>query len=107
TTRLLHLLIREGNRYFVRQTYPRGLNPLDTTQKAAFLFTHYKNLADAQQHWNALLQDPNRFLYDSGDPEHFARLEIAARQPLGFPVYTPLLEKPWQASDRMKELIRK
>mgnify|MGYP003574963444 CR=1 FL=1 len=105
--KLLHALINGGNRYFVRQTYKRGLNPFDPTQKAAFLFTHYADLPTARMHYNFLHHDPNRFLYDSRKPEHYAKLEIAARQVVGYPVYTPLLERNWEPSEKMSESIRR
>lgn len=105
--KLLHALTDAGNRYFVRQTYKRGLNPFDPVQKTAFLFTHYRNLHEAQAHFNSIKQDKNRFLYDSMNPMHDAKLEIAAKQIPEFPVYTPLLEKPWEPSAKMSEMIRR
>ena len=104
--RLLQALVRSGNRYFVRQTYKRGLNALDATHRAAFLLTHYADAGKAKMHYDALVHDANRFLYDSNDPEQYKKLEIAARQPLGFPVYSPLLEKEWKPSEQMREKIR-
>jgi hypothetical protein len=105
--KLLHALTAAGNRYFVRQTYRRGLHPFDAQHKAAFLFTHYRDLASAKMHYNFLHDDPNRFLYDSANPAHAARLETAAKQLPAFPVYTPLLEKPWEPSEKMSESIRR
>jgi hypothetical protein len=105
--KLLHALTDAGNRYFVRQTYARGLHPFDPLHKAAFLFTHYRDLSSAQKHFNFLHQDPNRFLYDSINAAHAAKLEIAAKQVPEFPVYTPLLEKPWEPSEKMSEKIRR
>jgi hypothetical protein len=107
SVKLLHAVMQAGNRYFVRQTYPRGLHPFDSTHKAAFLFTHYRDWKEAQRHYNSLHNDANRFLYDSQNSDHAAKLEIAAKQVPGFPVYTPLLEKPWEPSEKMSELIRK
>ena len=103
----MHALIHAGNRYFVRQTYQRGLHPFEENQKAAFLFTHYSDLPSAQMHYNLLLRDANRFLYDSRNPAHAAKLEIAAKQVPAYPVYTPLLEKPWEPSEKMSVLIRR
>lgn len=105
--KLLHALMDAGNRYYVRQTYRRGLNPFDPVQKAAFLFTHYRDLASAQMHYNFIAFDKNRFLYDSDKPAHYAKLEIAAKQVPEYPVYTPLLEKPWEPSEKMSEMIRR
>lgn len=107
TVKLLHALTNAGNRYFVRQTYQRGLHPFDTAHKAAFLFTHYRDAAEARRHYNFLHHDPHRFLYDSRNDVHAAKLDIAAKQVPGFPVYTPLLGKPWEPSEKMSELIRK
>ena len=107
SVKLLHALIHGGHRYFIRQTYRRGLNPLDPIHKAAFLFTHYIDLPSARRHYNFLQHDPNRFLYDCKNTDHAVKLEIAAKQVPGYPVYTPLLEKPWQPSEKMAELIRK
>ncbi len=105
--KLLHALIHAGNRYFVRQSYRRGLNPFDPAHKAAFLFTHYDNLAAAHMHYKNLQHDAQRFLYDSNNPDHNAKLEKAAKQVPGYQVYTPLLEKPWEPSEKMTELIRR
>lgn len=107
SVKLLYALINDDNRYFVRQTYRRGLNPSDPIHRAAFLFTHYNDLASARWHYNFLQHDPNRYLYDCKNTDHAARLETAAKQVPGYPVYTPLLEKPWQPSEKMAELIRK
>jgi hypothetical protein len=105
--RLLQALLKSGNRYFVRQTYKRGLDQFDETQRGAFLFTHYTDAGRAQMHYDALALDPNRFLYDSTDAEHYNKLEIAAHQPLGFRIYSPLLEKEWKPTEAMNEKIRK
>jgi hypothetical protein len=107
TTRLLHSLIASGNIYFVRQTYRRGLDNFDKHTKAAFLFTHYSSLNKAQMHVEALQQDGNRFLYNNTIREHHEKLEIAAKQPLGFKVYSSLLEEPWKPSEKMAEMIRR
>jgi len=107
TTRLLRSLLSDGYRYFVRQTWPRGLNPLDKMQKAAFLFTHYTSFNEASDHYHHLAGDPNRYLYDSADAGHLSRLEAAARQHPAYPVYTPLLSKKWQPSTRMAERLRR
>ena len=106
-TKLLHSIIASGNSYFVRQTYARGLDPFDKHTKAAFLFTHYNNPDRAKAHFGALQQDGNRFLYDDAVPEHHQKLEIAAKQPPGYKVYSSLLEQPWRPSPDMAEKIRR
>lgn len=107
TKKLLLALIKAGNLYFVRQTYKRGLDITDTTQKAAFLLTHYTNAGRAQMHYDALANDANRFLYDATHPAHLQKLETAASQPIGFKVYSPLMEKEWQPSKLLSDKIRR
>jgi hypothetical protein len=107
SARLLQSLIASGNIYFVRQTYKRGWDALDRDMKGAFLFTHYNNANRAQVHFEALQHDGNRFLYNDSIPEHHEKLEIAAKQPLGYRVYTSLLEEPWKPSAEMAEKIRR
>lgn len=107
SVKLFRALVHAGQRYFVRQSYPRGFNPLDPALKRAFLFSHYEKLSDAQMHFDLIDHDRHRFLYDCHNPEHFERLERAALQVPGWPVYSPLLQKPWQPSEKMAELIRR
>ncbi|PWT70721.1 MAG: hypothetical protein C5B59_20170 [Bacteroidetes bacterium] len=84
--KLLKDKIAEGKRYFVRQTYERGMQP---RIRAAFLFRGYeeneKNIADL--HFQKLQADPNAFLYDAQIGEHMERLIVAARQPFGFKIF--------------------
>jgi hypothetical protein len=86
TSQILKDKLLEGKRYFVRQTFKRGM---ETGLRAAFLFRAYeeneKHIAD--QHMEMLDKDPNSFFYDVKNPEHLARLHIAARQPAGFKIY--------------------
>ena len=107
SAKLLQALIQSGNTWFVRQTWKRGMDPQDTTQKGAFLFTHYNNAGRAHIHYDALAHDPNRFLYDSTLPDHYKKLETAAAQPLGFRVYSPLLEKEWKPSGLLSDKLRR
>jgi len=105
--KLLNALIVAGNRYFVRQTYPRGLQPFNENQKAAFLLTHYRERDAAEKHYTFLQHDRYRFLYDSDHPAHLVKLEMAARQFPEYPVYTPLLQKAWEPSEKMVAHIRR
>ncbi len=85
TTEVLDELIKTGHRYFVRQTYKRGLN---AELKASFLISHYEEQAKADIHFKALVNDPNSFLYDAEDPSHLLKLQVAASQPEGYRIYT-------------------
>jgi len=83
---LLKDKIGEGKKYFVRQTYPRGMQP---RLKASFLLRAYeegeKNLAE--EHLSYLKNDPNAFLYDASLADHLEKLTVAAKQPFGFKIY--------------------
>ncbi len=76
----------KGKRFFVRQTFLRGMQP---ALKAAFLFRGYmeEEKSMAEEHFKDLLRDPNRFLYDTKNEEHLEKLKMAARQPSGFKIY--------------------
>jgi hypothetical protein len=122
TSQLLAVHLQSGNRYFVRQTYERGLtntqhitstNPSNnpptntTTPKAAFLISEYADLSRAKIHMAALEQDAQAYLYDAEDPEHLRRLNIAAGQPVGYAIYAPLLAmRQWKPSDLLKAKIK-
>lgn len=84
--KLLKDKIAEGKRFFVRQTYKRGMQP---HLRAAFLLRAYdeneKNIAHS--HIERLQSDPNSFLYDAQNKEHMERLIIAAKQPFGLKIY--------------------
>ena len=106
TTRLLESLIKAGNLFFVRQTYKRGKNERDPLNKAAFLFTHYADYSRAKTHYDTLENDPNRFLYNITEEEHYRKLFIAAGQPEGFKVYSPIVQQAWKPTAPVAAKIR-
>src|SRR4051812_15028950 len=104
--RLLDALIKAGHKYFVRQTYKRGINDFDTEQKGAFLISHYNDLNKATVHYEALKNDANRFLYDISNTEHFKKLKTAAEQPAGYKIYAPLLQQEWKPTEQIAKNIK-
>ena len=106
TTKLLESLIKAGNHFFVRQTYKRGKNELDPLNKAAFLFTHYTDYSRAKTHYDTLDNDANRFLYNINEEEHYQKLFIAAGQPEGFKIYSPLVKQVWKPTPPIATKIR-
>jgi len=106
SARLLESLIKAGNTFFVRQTYKRGKNLLDPLNKAAFLITHYTDYSQAKTHYDNLYNDPNRFLYNITEPEHYEKLTLAATQPEGYKIYSPLIQQPWKPTPEMAAKIR-
>jgi hypothetical protein len=119
---LLSVHLQSGNRYFVRQTYERGLTNTQpptntkpsntpptntTTPKAAFLISEYTELSRAKIHLAALETDSQAYLYDAEDEEHLRRLNIAASQPAGYAIYAPLLAmRQWKPTDALKAKIK-
>jgi hypothetical protein len=83
---LLKDKIAEGKRYFVRQTYPRGLM---AETRASFLIRAYDEheKQQAEKHIEFLSNDSFRYLYDAREPIHLEKLKMAAGQPLGFKIY--------------------
>ncbi len=111
---LLSVHLQSGNRYFVRQTYERGLHTASSQQqantappKAAFLISEYTELSRAKIHMAELEADSQAYLYDAEDPEHLRRLNIAASQPAGYAIYAPLLAmRKWKPTDALKAKIK-
>jgi hypothetical protein len=104
--RLLDGLLKAGHTHFVRQTYKRGIDHFDPLPKGSFLVTPYNETAKANMHYEALVNDANRFIYNTGIKEHLEKLHIAANQPAGYKIYAPLLPGPWKPSDIMAGKIR-
>lgn len=107
TPALLEALLNAGHTCFVRQSYQRGMDHFDNTIRHAFLISHYNDPAKARMHYEALPNDGNRFLYESNNAEHLEKLKKAAKNPLGYKIYTPMLSKPWAPPEIMKTKVRK
>jgi hypothetical protein len=86
TRGLLDDQIARGKRWFVRQAFPRGMEP---RLIAAFLLRAYdpEERTTADQHMAAIAGDGNAFLYDTALPAHLQKLQIAASQPFGYKVF--------------------
>jgi hypothetical protein len=108
TEEALKGFIEDGHRYFVRQTFNRARNAFDENIRGYYLFCHYKEYAPAKEHFDALKNDPNRFLYDWEDEEHRKKLQIAAGQPPGYKIFTNTFIPDWEnrITKAMKQKIR-
>jgi hypothetical protein len=86
TPGLLDDQLAKGKRWFIRQTFPRGM---ETRLIAAFLIRGYdeEEKGTAVQHLDTLKKDGNAFLYDANDKTHWQKLHIAASQPFGYKVF--------------------
>ena len=101
--------LMKSNRYFVRQSYPRGRDHFDENIKAVFLLTYYYEddieTTRAEMHAGLLKNDPYCFLYDARIPEHRTRLLKAASQPPGYKIYINLLPAKWKAPTFLRDKI--
>lgn len=107
TPLLLNGMLKAGHRYFVRQTYKRGMDHFDEIKNTAFLISPYPDESRAMMHYDALKNDGNRFLYSVLNTDHLEKLNIAVTQPAGYKIYAPLLPGPWKPSDIMAGKIRR
>lgn len=103
---LLRHEVAKGKRYFVRQTFVRGMN---ARLKAAFLLRAYPEAEKehADQHVGAIPRDVHAFLYDAAIPEHLEKLLIAASQPFGYKIfYAAKKGMDWTPPPVYKEKVR-
>ncbi|GGA90415.1 hypothetical protein [Puia dinghuensis] len=106
TRGLLEDQLSKGKRWFVRQTFPRGM---EARLIAAFLIRGYddEEKPAADNHLTALAADGNAFLYDADDPAHLEKLKIAAGQPFGYKIfYAARKGVEWKPPPRYQEKMR-
>lgn len=96
TAALLQAFAEKGKRWFVRQSFPRGMDPLNKAAKKSFLISPYDNYTTAQDHLGAIAYDPHRFFYDWEDEDHRKRLQMAAAGLPEWPVFAPVLRPGWE-----------
>ena len=106
TTGLLEDELKKGKRWFIRQTYARGMT---ASLRAAFMIRSYgaEDEAQAREHLKAIEKDKNSFLYDASQQAHLDKLAIAARQPAGFRVfYAARKGVEWKPPDAYQQKVR-
>ena len=59
--------------------------------KNSLLISHYHDPAEAQRHYNAIINDKHRFLYDVRIPEQLEKLLAAAAPPEGYKVFSRIM----------------
>jgi len=103
----LDKMISEGEVYFVRQDYQRGINPFDKEQKASLLFTPYKSIEEAELHYRSL-GDKHRKIYDATNQQGYTNLKKAASQPAGYSSYINIIQLDYDLhiSPQLKKRIR-
>lgn len=99
TPPILEAMLRQ-NMYFVRQTYPRGLNENDKPGTISLLYSHYIHYPVEKErslkHLRVIKEDPYRCRYDTTLPGHIEKLKKAGLQPKGYKIYTNLLPRKWE-----------
>ncbi|HEY8967435.1 MAG TPA: hypothetical protein VIM64_00045 [Puia sp.] len=106
TRGLLEDQVKKGKRWFVRQTFTRGMGARLT---AAFLIRGYKEeeKATAEEHMATLQRDRNAFLYDAKIPMHLEKLGKAAGQPTGYKIfYAAKVGTDWKPPEPYEGRIR-
>lgn len=106
TRGLLDDQIAKGKRWFVRQTFPRGM---EARLIAAFLIRGYdeEEKTSADQHLAAINKDGNAFLYDAKDETHLQKLQTAASQPFGYKLfYAARKGVEWKPPPHYQEKMR-
>ena len=95
-----------GKRWFVRQSYLRGM---EAGLKATLTLMSYpsEDKETAEAHLAAIGKDKMAFLYDATLPEHLERLKTAAKQPEGYKTFYIGTKKiKWDPPPLYKEKIR-
>lgn len=93
---LLEAFAKHDKKYFVRQSYPRAFSHIDKNIKGYFLITHHGKLSDAKQHYQSILADKGRHLYDWENEEDRDKLRKAAAQPEGFKIFAAVMMPNWR-----------
>lgn len=107
TTQLLDSLLASGFQYFVRQSYPRGVDHSDVVTKEVFLITPYKDFSLVNQHFQAIKFDLRKYMYDTDHVGEKEKLFIAASQPKGYKIFVSLLkEKKWKPPPQLGTSIK-
>jgi len=108
TKPLLDAFVRAGEKYFIRQSFPRAKDHFDKGIKGYFIYTHYADIAHAQHHLSAISHDPYRRLYEWDNPEHQEKLKFAATKPTDYKIFSAVLVKDWeeQLSSNLKGKVR-
>ncbi|WP_291909714.1 hypothetical protein [Chitinophaga sp. CB10] len=108
TPPVLTAFLGQGYTLFVRQSYLPGIEPGDKETKEAFLITPYKDIGEANQHFQHIRFDKRKYIYQAHRPEEMDKLFIAAGQPPGYKVFTAMLKgKTWEPGGEVAEKLKR
>lgn len=90
---LVTALLENGFTLFVRQQFPAGREVADSHLKEVLLITPYKDIGEANMHFQHIRFDYRKYIYQAHHPEEIEKLYKAASQPPGYKVYASLLKQ--------------
>lgn len=73
-TEYLQRFIQKGVIAFVKQSYPRGKNPLDADSPPAYLLTHFSVMGQALHHYSVVKEYEGSRLYKLDNPDDLKEL---------------------------------
>lgn len=82
--------IVEGFSFVVRQSYPWGVS---RGIKESFVFTPYKTIAEANEHFQHIRYDHRKYVYNLERKEEVDKLYKAAEQPEGYRNFLGVIAK--------------
>ena len=103
---LVSALLESGFTLFVRQCYPAEEDT--DAGKEILLITPYKDIGEANMHFQHIRFDHRKYIYQAHHPEEIAKLYKAASQPPGYKIYAALLQQEtWEPPFYMESAVRK
>jgi len=105
---LVKALLENGFTLFVRQSYAAGRDHTDLHTREVFLITPYKDIGEANMHFQHIRFDHRKYIYQAHRPEEIEKLYKAASQPPGYKVYASLLQQEvWNPPLYMDPAVRR
>lgn len=105
---LVKALLENGFTLFVRQSYAAGRDHNDQHVREVFLITPYKDIGEANMHFQHIRFDHRKYIYQAHRPEEIEKLYNAASQPPGYKVYASLLQQEvWDPPLYMDPAVRR
>ena len=104
---LVSALLENGFTLFVRQSYPAAKDDTGACRET-FLITPYKDIGEANMHFQHIRFDRRKYIYQSHHPEEIEKLYKAASQPPGYKIYAALLQREsWEPPPYIASAVRK
>jgi hypothetical protein len=107
STALVSALLENGFTLFVRQSYPAGKDDTGACRET-FLITPYKDIGEANMHFQHIRFDRRKYIYQAHHPEEIEKLYKAASQPPGYKIYAALLQRErWEPPHHVAAAVKR